>query len=231
MSETIKQTEQYTDEQREHMKSRTIHDAKLLTAGAEYDNSGRLVVTKKQLGELASTLASEKLEEFQETLDAQWIHHHATKLHRFQNVVGANNLHYAILARSYPGDRESDLSIGTYREWAEDNELNIDFDGLTADTNKTNDDEKVATKQAMEVVQTAQAELAHLREVLTQYPQYGLGREVTVLRNPRDGKEAYAEKGWQVRNILANGLLRVLSPDQKNTKDVPVDKLQEWAAL
>lgn len=208
-----------------------MHDAKLLGAGAEYDESGRLVVTRKQLGELASALASEKHGEFQETLDGKWIHYHTAKLHRFQNVVGANNLHYAILVRSYPGDRESDLSMDTYREWAQESGLDIDFDGLAADTNELHDDKKIATKHAMETIQAAQTELAHLREVLTQYPQYGLGREVTVLRNARDGKEAYAEKGWHVREILANGLLRVLSPDHKSQKDVSVDKLKEWAAL
>lgn len=158
------------------------------------------------------------------------------KLWAFGQAIGVNNLSYGVQPH-YARNRDL-YNIPGYQDWVEDNKIQIDlgqakkrpidFACLKEETLPgTSKDE---SELAIQAVRDADSKLEELREELIRNPQFAIGKEVAVSRNPKteDG-EVYLEGGWRVHAYLASGLVRVYLPSEKVQKDVPLDRLKVWS--
>lgn len=212
-----------TPEQRNHFASRTKHDAKLLEGGASYDENGRLTVTPEQIENLGRDFTAEQLDNFFErTQEGRQIIDHRNHLNAFDNALGGR-LGYAVrapLANKANGIDFESLEPENYRAWAEREEFDADFDNFH--------DEAVVTA-TLNKVRRSGYDLSQLADKLIRYPEYRIGKEVTVMRNGRNGTPPYPESGWRVTKIRPDGRLEVSSENQDVRKFVDIETLIDWS--
>lgn len=167
---------------------------------------------------------TEQYAEFDQTPDGQQIRQ---LWHQLQTLEASLRLQlgYNVPVPSEGSARPEGLgelgALRQLREWAVDTQLDrnvFEADDLSNDV----------LREALEAVNTAQAEMLHLRDELIAHPELRTTRDVTVRRNGRDGTPDYMESGWQVASVRGDGKLILQSEAQKLRKSATVDELLSW---
>jgi hypothetical protein len=220
------QAHNFSPAQRDSMASRTQVDASLLIprGEAEYDEHGHLSPTGEQIERLyIDNVLEPQVPEFMDkTPEGQAISAHLKTIQRFDAVISSG------LGNAVMHDTTEPLpEVQEFREWSEYNRLGIDFDELSEEAKKPQGDRPYYLEMRLRDLVTP---MDKLTLGLIQFPQFRLGKEVTIERSERDGHPAYLESGWTVSEVMASGKLKVTRVTEKATLDkfVSIDRLWDW---
>lgn len=220
------ETNTFTPDQRHNMKERALHDAKLLEGGADYNERGVLTPTASQKEHLAQTFTREKKEQFRnETLEGQQIALHSGVLGEVDAIL-SSGLGNAVLRSPM------ELApIEDYAPWMKANGIQLDVEALAHVSPHDSAEAADAYKAAQDKVRGSIHELQLLGDKLIQYPQFGIGHEVSVLRNGNGETPPYMQAGWKVESVLGSGRLNVVATTEQGTisKAVSADQLLAWS--
>ncbi len=216
-----------------HTTSRIIHDAQLLEGGAHIDTNGVLTPTAKQVDALAyDNLVEPNVKSFmQDTVDGRQITAYQTAtnvvLEDLNSRIGANAVVNNVVAIR-PENLDEQLREDAARKvraqrLLDDNGLSIAEDLQTIIPELTPQTKENAT-EITERLRVNSMHLGQLAKELVQYPEFRVGNVVTVKRS---GDVPRFEGSWRVMSVLANGKLRVVSPDGTGEKRVSVDYLRK----
>lgn len=208
------------------MKERALHDAKLLEGGADYNERGILTPTADQKERLAAPYTRERREQFKaETVEGQQIALHSGVLGEIGDILNSS-LGNAIIRK--PGELKS---LEEYAPWLHENGVKLDVETLLRETPHDSAEAAVAYKTALDEVHGSIDDLQVLADKLIQYPQFGIGQEVTVMRNGNSETPPYLQSGWKIEGVLGNGHLNAVATttEGKISKAVSPDQLLAWS--
>lgn len=203
-------------DQRRQTASRMLHAAGLIEGGAEISHTGGLQVTEMQRQELLGESIAEAHANFLEhTADGNAIAKQRESLNdlaEFIKPIGSARI------RSHdPLEERRQVEA-----WVNDNALDINLQSYNAE-------DPIQLKRMQAKIDEMNDSLRATSLTLLEFPQLRLGESVSVMRNSQNGP--YAQPGWKVEKILADGKLEVGAPNGMELKRVTPARLAAWNNL
>lgn len=173
-----------------------------------------------------AALSQEQYAEFDDTAEGRRV---SDLWHHLQTLEAGIRLHrnYVVPVPSEGPARPDSIGalgdLGRLREWAQAQQLDLDFDVLEADDVSSDE-----LDTALARVNEAQETVLRLRDGLIKHPEIRLTSPVTVLRTGRNGQPDYLEADWRVADVRGDGRIAVVSEAQKLRKFATIDQLVSW---
>ena len=197
----------YSDDERDMLASRALHDAELVQGDAKYNKLGVLAITGDQFDQLHD---NEAMRHFAKTDEARLINDHQSLLHEAANEIGIQHLAYAAVYGDEPHRTLKQI------------QTDLDSEGLFIGMTDIRNGQSAGS--AIDAIQEASEHLNYIAYTLANREDLRFGEPVNVMPGETKGN---IETDWTIDDFLANGDVIVMSADEELTKQVPFHQFME----